>query len=168
MAHSISLKEHKFVLEADRSIDDDLKTLFFIKPMTVKDSSESAARYAGVSKTNRRKNRNEVDSKAYQDAENQDWLRSVLRVQNFLVVDHSPGNAYTYFEGKAKETPDVYKVEQVDFQEGNGVEPVIRVVEATSENDRLKIFHAMDVSDTEEIFKAISNYTELTVGEKNS
>ena len=167
MAHSISLKEHQFILEADRSADDDLKTIFFVKPMTVRGSSESAARYAGVSKTNRRKNRNEVDAKAYQEAENQDWLHSILRIKNFLVVEYSPANAYSYFEAKAKEAPDVYKAEEVELVEGQGKQPIIRVVEAESDNDRLKIFQDMDVSDTGEMFRAVSNCAELTVGEKN-
>lgn len=162
MITGIVRKQHPFVLEADRTNPPDQQTVFWIVPKTVRGATETAANYAKVQIEKRRKGTKEIDVKAMQLADMDEWLKAVERVQNFACPEGAPGlndedSAFDHFVLRAEKDPSKYVVK------GDN----IIIVDTTDEMDRKYIMCAMCPAEQEEVMNAYFDYSALKEGLKN-
>lgn len=156
MARSVILKPVPYVLESDRGLLPEEQSVFHVLPKTIKTAAESVGRLSKVSVVNHKKRKNEVDLDSYNDAENKEFLETVVKVENYIVGQDAPEGAYEYFLGVSETNPNY------ETKEG---EIVIHV--CTDKKDLLRLFRSMDPNDAEEISKVSQNYSLLKEGEKN-
>jgi hypothetical protein len=157
MISAIVEKEHPYVLKDDRENPEDKQTVFWIVPKTVRSANQTAADYAAVSSTERRSGTTKVNVARMNAVDDKEWISAVRKIENFLVPDGAPGNAFEHFLALSDGSADIEKI--------NAVTILVKV--ATEKADLLKIYWAMCTDHTAEIMEAYYNYTTLTGSEKN-
>lgn len=156
---TISIREHRYILENDRNLlNEKEQTVFWIKPKTVRDGTDSAEAFGKAFTENKRKKRTDMDKRVFNSAEDSQWLKHIIKIENAWIDVDSPEGAYDHFLSKVESDPTNY------LQEDDGY---IRVVSTEDEKDRLAIFHAICPDDAEEVIGAVSNYSQLREGSKN-
>lgn len=164
MITSISLKEHEYVLEADRVNPREQQTIFNIVPKTVKGAVETVAAYTKASIEKRKLGRKEIDIKAWNAADIAEWTRSVVRIRNFIITPDCPGptddtTSYDHFFLKVDAKPETYRKQE----DGS-----IIIVDTSDIEDIKAIMWSMSTADQEEVMAAAADYNELRGGLKNS
>lgn len=156
---TISIKEKPYILECDRNhLKDEDKTIFWIIPRTVRDGTDVAESYGKAFKENKRKQRTDLDKKAFNNADDEQWLKHIIKIENAYIDPESPEDVYDHFLMKVESDPSNYL---------KGEDGFIRVVSTEDDKDRIAIFIAMGHDDAEEVVTASSNYSVLQAGSKN-
>ena len=157
---TISIKPQPYILESDRdSAKVEEQTVFWIKPRTVRDGTDVAEAYGKAIKENKKKMRTEIDTRAFNDADDEQWLKHIIKIENaFIDPEESPDGAYDIILLKIEKEPNNYK----KLDDGT-----IHVITTEDDDVRLAIFHAMPPNDAEEVVKVVSEYSQLRRGSKN-
>lgn len=157
MLSGVVLKEHGFVLEAERGLPEDQKTVFYLVPKTVRSANETAAAYAGVTSVDRKTQATRVNVPKMNAVDDKEWLRAVKCVKNFLMPENAPQEGYEYFANRLN-TEESGVLEKTD----DGI-----VVHEAKEEIALKhIYWAMSPDHVEEVMKAYYDYSVLKEGLK--
>ena len=172
MARGIIEKEYGFILKDDKSLPSEEQTTWYIKPKTVRKANETAARYATVSKTDRKSGEQKYDVGAMNRVDDEEWLTAVKRVENYFMPDGVPGGGDTEclrMLGGAEENDSIKRA--TIMVESAGAEEEVKgyMIIKTSDPELLKrISWSMSPSQHEEIMEAYYNYSILTEATKNS
>lgn len=162
MLSTIIEKPHAFVLETERSLPPDEQTVFYIRPKTQRDTNQTAVDYAKAQTLDRRRGKSNIDKKALDTADLNEWLRAVIKIENVFVAVGSPEGAYDHFNQRKTENPTGFEEKEIE-----GV-PGIIVKTTEDKIDIQYLFWALSTGETEEVMAAFINYGELRTGLKNA
>jgi len=170
MISSIIMKEHPFVLKDDKDSNPEDQTVFYLVPKTVRSQNDTAARYAGVYKSDKKTGEQTVNKKRLNVVDDEEWGDAVQRITNFIIHPAAPEGVYDYFFNLI-EIGGASHLSKIETKEDdNGVsKPVtlIKVIETTDDEELRRIRLAMDPKHVSEVMDAYYDYAQLTGAGKN-
>ena len=161
MISGIVLREHEYVLKDDRASNPEDQTVFQIVPKTVRSQNETAARYAGVSTTDKKTGVTKLDKRKLDVVDDEEWGTAVKGVRNYFCPEGAPESDYEFFLEEKASGASYLKEATIKGIKG------LLIVSTKDQEPLRRIRLSMCPDHVSEVMDAYYNYSQLSETEKN-